>query len=275
MWWDTRLKAGEIWDEVIEKEIKTARTVVLLWSHASVNSRWVKREARIADKRRILAPVRLQEVDIPLEFSDVQAADLIDWQGDRAHDGLRQLINDIIAIASAPARKDGEVAPALFGAPSDKRSRARFGRFGRKRWLLASMIVAALAAVGAGYVVYQRQDHRPSAEWQQPPFRNLVGRYRADGKNPDGTSYTGEVEIRNENAMYYFIWTINSQTLYGSGTLNNNILNINWSGGLVSYVLQPNGVLQGSWANGQGTETLTPYGSPKRDEGPVSVHLSI
>ena len=98
------------------------------------------------------------------------------------------------------------------------------------------------------------------------PFRNLVGRYRADGKNPNGTSYTGEVEIRNENAMYYFIWTINSQTLYGSGTLNNNILNINWSGGLVSYVLQPNGVLQGSWANGQGTETLTPYGSSKRDE---------
>ena len=43
-WWDTRLRAGEIWDEVIERELKACRCVVVLWSTASVRSRWVRKE---------------------------------------------------------------------------------------------------------------------------------------------------------------------------------------------------------------------------------------
>jgi hypothetical protein len=60
VWWDTRLKAGEIWDEVIEKEIKTARTVVVLWSHASVNSRCQERSphCRQASDPRSRTPSR-------------------------------------------------------------------------------------------------------------------------------------------------------------------------------------------------------------------------
>jgi hypothetical protein len=184
---------------------------------------------------------------------------LIDWQGDRAHDGLRQLMNDIIAISSEPSRQKA----SQVQVPRAPVEGIWAGKPRAKSWLIYSLIVGAVAALGGGYVVYERQnDLRPNSGLQDSFIRELDGNYRADGKNPDGTTYTGEVVIRRENAVYYITWKIGKQALYGSGTLNKNILNIRWgSGDLVSYVVQTNGILQGSWANGQGTETLTPSGA--------------
>jgi hypothetical protein len=197
----------------------------------------------------------------------VQAADLINWQGDRAHDGLRQLINDIIAISSEPSGSK-ESRDQLPRALAEKIS-ARKPR--PKSWLPYLLAVGAVAtpALGMGYFTYEQQDgHRLISREENAASADLDGIYQAAGKNPDGTLYTAEVVIRRENAVYYITWKIGKQTLFGSGTLNKNILNIRWgSGDLVSYVVQTNGILQGSWANGQGTETLTPYGSSKRDEG--------
>ena len=81
VWWDTRLKGGEIWDEVIENALGSARAVVVLWSQTSIKSRWVKREARYADDKRILVPAFIEDVKPPLEFSDVQAENLVRWRG--------------------------------------------------------------------------------------------------------------------------------------------------------------------------------------------------
>ena len=36
VWWDTRLIAGEQWDEVIEREINAASCVLVVWSPLSV-----------------------------------------------------------------------------------------------------------------------------------------------------------------------------------------------------------------------------------------------
>ncbi len=34
MWWDAALRSGETFDEVIEKELRAAKAVVVLWSTA-------------------------------------------------------------------------------------------------------------------------------------------------------------------------------------------------------------------------------------------------
>ena len=45
VWWDASLHSGETFDEVIEQRLRDAGAVVVLWSKASVASRWVRAEA--------------------------------------------------------------------------------------------------------------------------------------------------------------------------------------------------------------------------------------
>jgi TIR domain len=92
VWWDTRLKAGEIWDETIERELAAARCVVVLWSKSSVEKRWVREEARRAEARQSLVPALIEQVDIPFGFGLVQAENLTGWSGDPLHPGLKRLV---------------------------------------------------------------------------------------------------------------------------------------------------------------------------------------
>ena len=74
VWWDRTIAPGRTFDSVIEKSLAEARCVVVLWSKASVSSDWVKTEAAEAARRRVLVPVLIDEVTVPLEFRRVQAA---------------------------------------------------------------------------------------------------------------------------------------------------------------------------------------------------------
>ena len=86
----------------------------------------------------------------------------------------------------------------------------------------------------------------------------LIGNYTVNGKNPNGTLYYGKAIIEYENSLYQIKWEIaDKQTYYGSGKLEDNLLKINWEGGIVTYVIRDN-KLVGTWADGRGTETLTP-----------------
>ncbi len=82
VWWDTRLRAGEQWDEVIEREINAARCVLVVWTPLSVTRYWVKVEANFALSRGILVPVAIEGAVPPLAYSLIQAADLSGWNGD-------------------------------------------------------------------------------------------------------------------------------------------------------------------------------------------------
>ena len=95
VWWDTRISAGEIWDEVIERELETARCVVVLWSKISIERRWVRTEAHEGLVRGILVPASIDGVKPPLAFRLVQTRDLSGWYGDSSHHGLRRLLQDI------------------------------------------------------------------------------------------------------------------------------------------------------------------------------------
>jgi hypothetical protein len=56
VWWDRTIPPGKEYDQVIEEALDSAQCVVVLWSHASVASSWVKTEAAEAMRRKILVP---------------------------------------------------------------------------------------------------------------------------------------------------------------------------------------------------------------------------
>ena len=84
VWWDVTLRSGEAYDRVTEKALKEARAVVVLWSKKSVESRWVRAEATLADRNKTLLPAMIEICERPIMFELTQAADLCHWAGNRA-----------------------------------------------------------------------------------------------------------------------------------------------------------------------------------------------
>lgn len=95
VWWDAALRSGQTFDEVIEKELRAAKAVVVLWSPRSVLSRWVRAEATLADRRNKLVPAIIEACDRPIIFELTHAADLSDWTGDLSDNRWRTLVNDL------------------------------------------------------------------------------------------------------------------------------------------------------------------------------------
>jgi hypothetical protein len=100
VWWDREIIAGQTFDQVIEDELDTAKSVVVLWSKHSISSEWVMNEATVGSERGVLVPALIDKVKVPLEFRRKQAADLTGWDGDPSHGGFRALCEGITAKAN-------------------------------------------------------------------------------------------------------------------------------------------------------------------------------
>ena len=97
VWWDRKIITGEAFDQAIERELETAKSIVVLWSEHSIASEWVKSEAAVASERGVLVPALIDSVKLPLEFRRKQTADLIGWDGEPSHSGLQALCEGISA----------------------------------------------------------------------------------------------------------------------------------------------------------------------------------
>ena len=83
VWWDVGLRTGEAYDEVTETALRTAKAVVVLWSKKSVQSRWVRAEATLADRNKTLAPCMIEPCERPIMFELTQTAELGHWAGEK------------------------------------------------------------------------------------------------------------------------------------------------------------------------------------------------
>ncbi|MEJ2322510.1 MAG: TIR domain-containing protein [Gammaproteobacteria bacterium] len=108
VWWDRMIPAGQVFDDVIEREISAAKCIVVLWSSHSVGSRWVRSEASEGADRHILVPVLVEDVPIPLAFKRIQTADLTQWRDGVLPASFERLLADISALP-------GLATPAVGG----------------------------------------------------------------------------------------------------------------------------------------------------------------
>lgn len=193
VWWDRHVPPGKSWSQLIEDELDAAKCVVVVWSKASVSSEWVEIEAAQAKQRGVLVPLMIDDVadDIPLEFSRLQAARLVEWEirkSDSDFDLLMNTVADAVRRPQTPAAREQETisrraAEEFNAAPeaarADRRPRAApfermlarasgFVRRRRKHLLLG----AAAAAVFIGI---------PAAAYyvSLPTNQDVIDRYAA------------------------------------------------------------------------------------------------
>jgi len=118
VWWDRTIPPGMTFVQVIEKEINEAKCVLVLWSNNSIKSEWVQEEATIGKQGKILVPAKIDQVNPPLGFGLIQAADLTDWKSGAHHEGFATLKNAISRIAPPPPKKSPQETIAEVPKPS-------------------------------------------------------------------------------------------------------------------------------------------------------------
>jgi hypothetical protein len=144
VWWDAVMQAGETFDEVIERNLRAAKAVLVIWSPRSVSSRWVRAEATQADRANKLVPVKIEACELPFIFELTHTADLVDWKGDRQDANWQSLVADLRRLVGpakdkaapdqaaekppaepkAPAVAERKPEPAQLEAAGDERARA-------------------------------------------------------------------------------------------------------------------------------------------------------
>lgn len=114
VWWDRHVHGGANFSTEIDRELKSAQVVVVLWSPTSIASAWVQDEAAEGRDSGRLVPAILDSVKPPLGFRQLQCVDLSAW----VKQGQREPIDDLIdafskiAGAQTPANDaKGATAP--------------------------------------------------------------------------------------------------------------------------------------------------------------------
>jgi hypothetical protein len=136
LWWDRQIPTGESFDTVIERELSSAKCVIVVWSHHSVASDWVKSEAASARESNVLLPILIDDTPLPFEFRRLQTQSLATWHVADPHPGFEQLLKDIARLLGVQQIKEATAVK-------------RFRLPGHPLWFLSlPTLVAAVVLVG-------------------------------------------------------------------------------------------------------------------------------
>ena len=166
VWWDRSLAAGQDYTAIIERELKNAKAVIVVWTQSSASSTFVRDEAGRARDDGRLVPVMLDKVDIPLGFGAFQAEDFSRWNG--GSNAPQVLLLEEVLNAKLQGRN-------IDGSAIEKRRR----RLGARIRLVSVLTVIALVigiAAGGRYIF-----NPPQPEVTQEDLRAELLRLLANG----------------------------------------------------------------------------------------------
>jgi adenylate cyclase len=95
VWWDHQIEGGSRFTTEIDRELKGADAVVVIWTKSSVESPWVQDEAAEGRDNGRLVPILLGTDKPPLGFRQFQSIDFGSWTGEGDPPSLEALIRAI------------------------------------------------------------------------------------------------------------------------------------------------------------------------------------
>ena len=95
VWWDRDIEGGSRFTAEIDRELKNADAVVVIWTKSSIESPWVQDEAAEGRDNGRLVPVIFGTEKPPLGFRQFQSIDFGDWNGEGDPPPLEALIRAI------------------------------------------------------------------------------------------------------------------------------------------------------------------------------------
>lgn len=113
VWWDHQIEGGSRFTAEIDRELKGADAVVVIWTKSSVESPWVQDEAAEGRDSGRLVPILLGTDKPPLGFRQFQSIEFGSWDGEADPPALDALIRAI-------GQKGGEAQAAASAKPAGK-----------------------------------------------------------------------------------------------------------------------------------------------------------
>lgn len=121
VWWDRHIQGGSRFTNEIDRALKEAEAVVVLWSSTSVQSAWVQDEASEGRDSGRLVPVALGDVKPPLGFRQFHTVSLASWDEHDQPQSVDEVLKAIASTCKADAQNNPE-ASAYAAEPQKKLS---------------------------------------------------------------------------------------------------------------------------------------------------------
>jgi TolB-like protein len=112
VWCDTHLAGGAVFSEEIEREINEAKVVLVVWSEASVKSKWVADEAEMGRDAGKLVPISIDGSMPPIGFRQYQSIDFSGQGGEASKASFAALLSSCEPLLDRGAR-DVPLPPAV------------------------------------------------------------------------------------------------------------------------------------------------------------------
>jgi len=113
VWWDQDMP-GVDWQHELERQVTELSALVVIWSPASINSEYVRDEARLALSRHKLVNALSGVQAPPFPFDRINGLPIDDWNGRDSHGGWSRLVATLEEfLVTADVVKAGDLTGAL------------------------------------------------------------------------------------------------------------------------------------------------------------------
>jgi adenylate cyclase len=118
VWWDRHLHGGSRFTNEIDRALKDAEVVVVIWTEASVKSAWVQDEAAEGRDTERLVPVSIDGSRAPLGFRQFHTVEFGAWDRDGDSRQLDELLDAIAKIAGSASAATASKSTSAQQSPS-------------------------------------------------------------------------------------------------------------------------------------------------------------